>query len=138
MATAAQVLTSMDHAECDAAFACKASFPAGQGVTHEEVFGANATACYSKLATEYYDATAVQASISANKITFDATAAAQCISGLAAAPAPVCTTLWQTGPSFPIACDGALVGRIADGAACTNDFECDAGSYCDVTCQAIP
>lgn len=138
MTTAADVLTRLDHAECDAAFTCKASFPAGQGVTFEEVFGTSATACYAKLASEYYDAPAVQASITANKITFDAAAGAQCITALASAPAPSCPSLWQNGPSFPAACDGALIGRVADGASCTNDFECAGGSYCDVTCKAIP
>lgn len=138
-ATAADVMTKMAHAECDEAFACKASFPAGQGVTFTQVFGASATACYSQLAAEYYDATSVQASIAANKITFDASAAGQCVTGIAAMPAPVCATFWQNGPAFPAVCGDALVGKVADGAACTNDFECDADSYCGDadTCVAI-
>jgi hypothetical protein len=138
--TVASVLTSMDHAECDAAFTCKASFPTNQGVTFQQVYGANAAACYTQLASDYYDETAVQSSINAGKITFDASAGADCISGFAAAPAPNCTDLWQNGPSFPGACGDALVGKVANGAACTNDFECSLSAYCDSTsllCTAI-
>jgi hypothetical protein len=138
--TVASVLTSMDHAECDAAFACQASFPTNQGVTFAGVYGANAAACYAKLGSEYYDETAVQSGINAGKITFDAAAGADCISGFAAAPAPNCPGLWQNGPSFPAACGDALVGKVANGAACTTDFECNLSSYCDATsllCTAI-
>lgn len=139
MTSAADVMTKMVHTECDEAFACKASFPAGQGVTFEQVFGANAAACYTQLGGEYYDATSVQASITANKITFNASAAGQCVTGIAAMPAPVCATFWQQGPEFPAECDDALIGKVANGAVCDNDFECAAASYCGDTdtCVAI-
>jgi hypothetical protein len=138
-ASVPDVMTKMTRAECDEAFACRASFPAGQGVTFEQVFGATAAACYTQLAADYYDATSVQASITANKITFSASAAGQCVTGIAAMPAPVCATFWQDGPDFPDACYDAFVGKVADGAACANDFECGADSYCGDadTCTAI-
>lgn len=128
--TPAQVMTKMDHAECDQAFACKASFPTDQGVTFEQAFGTSATDCYAKLGA-FYDAASVEASISAGKIRFDAAAGAECVA--AAPPAPNCTDLWQNGPQFPNACFDALSGKVADGAACTNDFECAETSYCDQT-----
>lgn len=132
-ATVADVLTRMDHAECDSAFACMATFPQGQGVTFSQAFGASAGACYTKFATSYYNATVVAASIAAGKITFNPGAGALCIAGLDAAAQPTCSTLWQTGPSFPAECGDALVGHVAQGGACTSDFECDLTAYCDET-----
>jgi hypothetical protein len=47
---------------------------------------------------------------------------------------PACTTFWQSGPTAPAACQTAIVGTIADGAACLVDYECSGtSSYCDAT-----
>lgn len=132
-ATPAEVMTKMTKVDCDQAFSCKASFPTGQGVTFQQVFGANATECYAKLADEYYDATAIQASIAANKITYDATEGARCVTEIAAMLPPVCGTYWQNGADFPDPCYDAMVGHVADGAACANDWECGENSWCGET-----
>lgn len=129
--TVASVLDKMDRSDCDSAFACKATFPAGQGVTHEQIFGANAAACYTKLATEYYNATDVQQKMAAGKIAFNAAAGDTCISGITAAPAPNCDALWNTGPAFPSSCYDAISGKVATGAACDIDWECAPNAYCD-------
>ena len=76
----------------------------------------------------YYNATAVQASITAGKIAFDGAAAAACVASFGA---PVCTTYWTEGPDFGTACDTAMVGKVATGAACTIDFECSGETWCD-------
>ena len=77
----------------------------------------------------YYDAAATQAAITAGKIEFDGAAAATCIAGMTA---PVCTTFWTAGPSYPAACDDVMIGKTADGAACAVDFECAGDdSWCD-------
>ncbi len=84
---------------------------------------------------------AVEASITAGKITFDATAAGACVTGLSGLAAPVCASYWNDGPAFPDACDSVFTGKIADGAACTNDFECtNAASICTTAkkCGAAP
>ena len=133
----ADFLTALGHKDCDDAFTCKANFPTDQGVTFDQAFGTSATACYADAAM-YYNASAVQASISAGKITYDGNAAKTCVDGFAA---PACGTYWTQGPSFPNACDTALVGKVATGAACTNDFECSGDNWCDDTskkCAAIP
>jgi hypothetical protein len=46
------------------------------------------------------------------------------VTGLSALAAPVCTTYWTDGAAFPDACGDVFAGKIADGATCTNDFEC--------------
>jgi hypothetical protein len=132
----ADFMTALGHKECDDAFTCKANFPTDAGVTFAEAFGASAMACYTDAAT-YYDAAAIQASISAGKIAYDGNAAKTCTQGFAA---PTCGTYWTNGPDYPAACDTALVGKVATGAACTNDFECSADNWCDETnkCAAIP
>ena len=136
--SAAEYMAGLGKAECDGAHMCKSSFPTDAGVTFEEAFGASANACYS-MAAEYYDAAAVEASISAGKIDFDGVAAQECVRGITT---PACGAFWNEGPSFPAACDDALVGNVANGAACTIDFECaDPESICDETtakCAAAP
>jgi hypothetical protein len=135
--TAAQYLDAIGHKECDDAFTCKANFPTDAGVTFAEAFGANATACYSGAAM-YYNVTAVQAAITAGKITFDGAKAAACVAGFGA---PVCTTYWDQGADYPAACDTAMVGKVATGAACATDFECAGENWCDETskkCAPIP
>lgn len=126
--TVPEYFTALGKKECDDAFACKATFPADDGVTFTEVFGANATACYAD-AGMYYDAAAVQASITAGRLAFDGASAAACVGGI---PAPVCASYWTQGSAYPAACDKALVGKIADGGACTIDFDCvKPESICD-------
>ena len=130
------MIEKMVKVDCDQAFACKASFPTNAGVTFEEAFGATASACYADGA-EYYDAPAIQAAITAGKIDFDASAASACISGLSSLAAPTCSTYWNEGPAYPNACGGVFTGKVADGAACTTDFECaNPASYCEGTCTA--
>jgi hypothetical protein len=135
--TAAEFLTAMGKKDCDDAFTCKANFPTDAGVTFPEAFGADVNACYTDAAS-YYNATAVQAAITAGKIAFDGTAAKACVDGF---KAPTCTTYWTAGPDFVAACDTAMVGKVATGGACTIDFECAGENWCDDTtkkCAAIP
>ena len=135
----AALLTAMGHSDCDDAFACKASFPSDAGGTFADAFGASATACYADSAG-YYDPSTIQAQITAGKIMFNSSAAAMCVSGLAAAAPPICSTYWTMGPSQPAGCATALVGTVASGGACVTDFECTGELYCDDTskCTAAP
>jgi len=116
----ADYLTRIGMQECDDAFACKATFPTDQGETFDQAFGASVDACYTG-AAQYYDAAAVEAAISGGTITYDGAAASACLAGIAA---PNCATYWTEGPDGPAECDTALVGKVADGAACKIDFEC--------------
>lgn len=107
-------------------------------MTFEQVFGATPAACYIEAAS-YYDPTAVQSGIAGGTIVFDATAAVACVAGLAAVPAPTCSTFWQQGPAFPAACSTVFTGTVATGGACSSDFECAGQAYCGDagTCTAF-
>lgn len=135
--TAAEYLTALGKKDCDDAFTCQANFPTDAGVTFTEAFGATAMACYGE-AAQYYNATAVQAAITAGKIAFDGTAAKACVDSFMA---PACATYWTQGPDFATACDTAMVGKVATGATCAVDFECAGENWCDDAtkkCAAIP
>ena len=124
-----QYLSAVGMTECDEAFACKANFPTADG-PFEEVFGPNAAACYQD-AAGYYDPAKVQSSIMSGKLLFDGQAAAACIAGIGV---PVCATYWTQGPAYPEACDEVMTGKVADGGACTIDFECaNFEAFCDET-----
>jgi hypothetical protein len=128
--SATEFVQQVGKHDCDDAFTCKASFPAMAGETFEMDFGATQSACYA-MAAMADDPAKVEAAITAGKIKFDGQAAADCIAGI---PAPTCSTYWTDGPDWPAACDTAMVGTVADGAACDIDFECaTVTSYCDPT-----
>jgi hypothetical protein len=126
----ANFLHEMGKKYCDQAFTCKSSFPTDQGVTFDQAFGASAMACYAD-ADMYNNATAVAAAITGGTITWNPTDAAACLAGITF---PACAQFWTDGANEPAACATALVGKVADGAACVVDFECASGtSYCDET-----
>jgi hypothetical protein len=128
--TATQFLSQMATKFCDQAFMCKANFPTDAGVTFAEAFGASSSACVS-MAAAYDMPTVVEQQITAGKIKFNGADAATCVAGLTF---PACTTFWTAGPNGPAACDTAMQGTVADGAACLVDYECTGEtSYCDET-----
>jgi hypothetical protein len=121
--TASEVVDRLGRSECDAAFACKSSFPTDQGSTFTQTYGADVAACYADQES-FYNAGKIEASITAGTIEFDETAAAACVSDLASADGPSCPDMWDLGLSFPDACDDVFAGTLDDGESCTNDFEC--------------
>ena len=128
--TATSFLASMAQKFCDEAFLCKANFPTTSGTTFDQAFGASSAACVSDSAA-YDMPSVVESEITAGKIKFSATDAAACVAGITF---PACTTYWTAGPMAPPACSTALVGTIADGAACLVDYDCsNVQSYCDST-----
>lgn len=93
--TATQYLAAMDMKMCDEAFSCQSSFPTTQGATFAQEWGSSAQQCYSDSAT-YEMPAQVESEISAGKIKYDASAAAQCISGIAFG---ACSDFWTNGPT---------------------------------------
>lgn len=135
--SATDYLTQMDQKYCDEAFTCKASFPAMTGETFADDFGDTAQDCYADAAA-YEMASVVESEILAGKIHYDAAAAAACLSGVAFG---ACSDFWSSGGTYPAACDTAMVGTAADGAACVVDYDCsNVQSICLTThkCGADP
>ena len=121
---------------CTRAFECKADYPATAPIPHEQLFGANETACKGLL-SESFDGAGVQASVDAGRVTYNAADAQVCIDfteGLS------CTDLWgnifDNTPPNPPECESAFVGNVAPGGTCTTDFDCatDGASCTDGTC----
>ena len=141
--TASEVVDRLGRLECDAAFACKASFPTDQGSTFNQTYGADVPACYADQAS-YYDAGKLEASITAGTIEYDETAAESCVSDLASIDTVSCPDMWDTGFELPDACNDVFAGTLDDGETCTNDFECAgetsvcsaATKTCEVDAQA--
>jgi hypothetical protein len=130
--TATKFLDEMGHKFCDEAFTCKANFPTDQGVTFDQAFGTSAMQCYTdSLAAD--QPMLVEQEITAGKIKFNAADASTCLAGITFS---TCSDFWQNGGTMPAACDTALVGTVADGAACVVDFDCSSlQSYCDPTAK---
>jgi hypothetical protein len=64
--------------------------------------------------------------VSGNRVTFDESSAASCIS---AYPSLTCTS----STAVPMACSAALSGAVAVGSTCQSGIDCATGSYCKVT-----
>jgi hypothetical protein len=129
--TATEFLTQSSMQDCAEDFTCMSSFPATATTgTFADNFGANAAACLA----DYADPTElaqVETQITAGKIMFDGVAAAACVAGTTY---PACATYWTAGGNYPAACDSAINGTVADGAACVTDYDCSgAMSICDTT-----
>jgi len=132
--TASQFLDQWDTKDCAEAFMCMATFPATPGDTFADEYGISAAQCQSDDSDDE-DRPGIESEIVAGRIHFDPALAAQCLSGIAATP---CATYWANDASLtePDACDTALFGTIADGAACTVDWDCSGdNSICDATTQ---
>jgi hypothetical protein len=126
--TASTFLTKIGMQYCDESFRCKATYPAGQTAFAQD-YGATVAACYAG-SDAYYGLALVEQSITAGRVLYTQLAAQQCIDG---AKYPTdCAQFWFVDPTFPLACNAALVGTIANGATCVSLFDClDPNSICD-------
>jgi hypothetical protein len=128
--TATGFLTKIATQYCDESFRCKASYPEGT-MAFDEDFGTTTATCYAG-AIAFYTPQLVEQSITAGRVTFNPGSAQLCLDGIVYQQS--CAQFWQTDPVFPSACNTALLGTVAKGGACTNDFECaNLSSLCDDT-----
>ena len=106
--------------ECAHAYTCMAQYPATATDTFADNYGTDQQNCVQQ-DSNYASRDTIAADIAAGKITYDATAAVTCLSNLEF-PAS-CTDFFSTW-TYPSACDDALSGNVADGGACTTDWDC--------------
>lgn len=120
--------------ECAAAFACKAQYPEGSHPSFDTAWGTDPNEC---LVTDrdYLARNKIATAIVAGTITFDPTSAEAC---LAAPGIPSsCSVLFADTFDWADSCYAALLGHVADGGACTTDWECVRGSSCrSATCSS--
>jgi hypothetical protein len=113
-------------ADCAKAFACEAEFPATEGTFAEE-WGDSEAGCLTD-DDDYLARDMIAASVTAGRITYDSSAAADCLANLGY---PASCTEFFTNYDWPDACSDAMVGNVADGGACVSWWECSAeGSEC--------
>jgi hypothetical protein len=117
---------------CDKAFACMAQYPTTTGTTFADDWGDSQATCVSD-DSDVQASAAIAASITNGNITWDATSAAACLADL---QFPATCAEFFTTYSYPSACTDALSGNVADGAACTNDWDCAGTDTTDSTCVA--
>lgn len=126
------LITAINNS-CAKAFDCRDSFPPDAGVTFEEVFGTSEAECAALDAEDQADLDALEASVEAGRVDFDAGDAQVCLNGLNAA---TCDQFWGIDETFvePPECDTTFIGTVADGGMCTISDDCaGADSFCDET-----
>lgn len=103
----------------------------GEPITTEEQCDSYFTAWFNAFATEQY-----QASIDAGRITYDGDRARACID---AAAGLGCSAYSRVEAATYVACDEPfIIPQVADGAACSQSYECTSG-YCSAgTCAPLP
>jgi hypothetical protein len=133
--TPSEFITEFAAAECMQAHACKAEFPAEEGVTFEDIFGADQAACVT-LADEFYQPDGVAAAVTGGTIDYDGAAAGTCLAGLTSWG--TCAQFWAGDSPIPAECDDVFAGTVADGGACMVDLECSgAESWCNNAVCAV-
>jgi hypothetical protein len=127
--TATGFLTRIATQFCDESFRCKANYPDGPTVFAQN-FGATTAECYA-VAIAFYAPLAVEQSITAGRVIFNPGTAKACLDGIVYQQN--CSIYWQSQqPTFPSSCNTALLGTVASGGTCTNDFDCSgATALCD-------
>ncbi|MDQ3340467.1 MAG: hypothetical protein M4D80_35360 [Myxococcota bacterium] len=127
--TATGFLTKIATQFCDESFRCKATYPQGATVFAQN-FGATTAECYAG-AIAFYTPQSVEQSITAGRVIFNPGTAKTCLDGIVYQQN--CSIYWQSQqPTFPSACNTALLGTVANGGTCTNDFDCSGvTSRCD-------
>ena len=119
--------------ECSIAFACRAQYPEGSHPAFDAAWGTDPSDC---LATDrdYLARNKIAAAIIGGTIIWDPTSAEAC---LAAPGIPsTCSVLFADNYDWADSCYTALLGLVADGGACTTDWECARHSTCrNATCS---
>jgi len=120
--TTQDFLKSLATQECTHAYSCMSQYPATTttGDTFADNYGTDMTNCV-QTDSNYAARDTIAADIAAGKITWDPQAAVTCLSNLEF-PAS-CTDFFSTW-DYPAPCYDALSGNVADGAACTTDWDC--------------
>ena len=117
---------------CDKAFACESQYPTTTGTTFDDDWGTSAAECVSD-DDDVNASSLIAASIAAGNITWDADSAALCLANL---QFPATCAEFFTTYDYPDACYDALSGNVADGGACTTDWDCGGTDTTDSTCVA--
>jgi hypothetical protein len=120
-------ITQLVTADCKKAFECKAEYPAMPGDTFEDTYSATEADCVTD-DEDVADLAAIEAAVAAGNITFDSAIAENCLANLAF---PASCSEFFTTYDYPDSCYDALAGNVADGAACTTDWECGEDSECN-------
>jgi hypothetical protein len=113
---------------CEQAFQCMSSFPPDRGYTFEAQWGASLPACTAQLLAAWNPAQ-VETEIAKGRITYDGTAAVSCLEGVTFA---ACDDYWVRGIEWAESCYHVVVGTVAAGGACENNYSCTS-FMCDAT-----
>jgi hypothetical protein len=128
--TATAFFNQIGKQYCDESFRCQATYPNGPAAFTQD-FGTNVSECYAD-ANQFYAPAAIEQSITAGRIVFNATAAKSCADGITYQQ--TCSTFWQNDPVLPASCGQAIVGTVANGGACTTDYDCSSlTAFCNAT-----
>jgi hypothetical protein len=127
--TATSFIAQYGDKQCDEAFACESSDPAGAS-DFATNWGTSVANCYADAQT-FFNPTKIERDILAGRVTFDPIAAAECLAGIVFG---TCANFWQTFGTYPDACNTALVGSVAVGGGCVSDFECQT-LYCNASAK---
>jgi hypothetical protein len=122
------ILASIDQT-CSIAHECRDSFPPDLGFEFVDLFENTEAECVTAFNTGL-DLDAVEASVDAGRVIFDAGDARTCQNAIEALN---CAQFWGDEESADIPeCDTDFVGTVADGGTCTISLDCtNDDSFCD-------
>jgi len=113
-------IEQLDTADCAHAFGCQPEYPSDASTSFADAYGSSAQDCVEGDA-DYVARDDYGDSVDAGRITFDATAAAACLTDL---QFPSTCADYFDSYDYPQSCYDAIVGQVLPGNACTTDYDC--------------
>ena len=116
---------------CTKAHECRDSFPSGQGVTFEQLYGNDVAGCVDSFEMFLGTAAQVDASAEAGRIDYDEADAQACLDATDFGSL-TCDQFWAGEDQDIPECETALVGAVANGGSCTISLDCmDFDALCE-------
>ena len=125
---AGSTVAAIIHDDCVKAFSCQSTEPTGDA----SIYGSTEAQCETNLTALIGD---VDASVTAGRVTFNASGASGCESDASTAiNAESCTDFWASTAvaTSSGSCTTVFVGTVATGGTCTSALDCVTGDNCTV------
>lgn len=133
----AEAFDSALDSSCAKAFECRSTYPGGEA-NFTAFYGNSEAECRAQLgALIAFQIDAIEESVDAGRIDYDAGDAAACLDQY---DDMTCEEAWSTdGREESAECENAFRGTVPDGGLCTNDMDCAVdGSDCeDGVCTSL-
>jgi hypothetical protein len=132
--TPTDFVTQLAGKSCAEALSCMAQYPTNGSDTFADAYGTSQDDCVQN-DDNVADLGNITAAITKGTIDYDAESASTCLGNMMF---PASCTDFFANYDYPDACYSALSGNVADGGACTTDWECSGDNSSCTAAKCAP